>query len=153
MGKISVGRVIGGGLLAGLLINIVEFLVNGMWLAADWEAAMRALGKSGAASPAMMAINIVWGFIIGIFAVWLYAAMRPRFGAGPRTASIAALATWFPAYVLAMVPPAVMGMFPARLMGIAIVVGLVELLAGAQLGAYIYKEEGSAQAAAQTASR
>jgi hypothetical protein len=144
MGKISVCRVIGGGLLAGLVINVCEFLVNGMWLAAEWEAAMRALGISGAAGPAMMAINIVWGLVIGIFAVWLYAAMRPRFGAGPKTASIAALATWFPAYVLAMVPPAVMGMFPVRLMGIAIVVGLVEVMVGTQLGAYIYKEEGSA---------
>lgn len=140
MGKISVGRVIGGGLLAGLLINVVEFLVNGMWLAADWEAAIRALGKSGATSPAMMAINFVWGFVIGIFAVWLYAAMRPRFGAGPKTACIAALATWFPAWLLAMVPPAVMGMFPMHLMAIGIGVGLVEVIVGTQLGAYLYKE-------------
>ena len=48
MSKICVGRVIGGGLLAGLVINICEFLVNGLWLAKDWEDAMRALGKSGA---------------------------------------------------------------------------------------------------------
>lgn len=136
------GRVIGGGLLAGLVINIFEFLVNGMWLAADWEAAMRALGKSGATGPAMMVIYIVWGFVIGVFAVWLYAAMRPRFGAGPKTASIAAVATWLPAYVLAMVPPAIMDMFPMRLMAIGIVVGLVEVLVGTQLGAYIYREEG-----------
>ena len=48
MGKISVGRVIGGGLLAGLVVNICEFVVNSLWLAKDWEEAMRALGKSAA---------------------------------------------------------------------------------------------------------
>jgi pimeloyl-ACP methyl ester carboxylesterase len=144
MGKISVGRVIGGGLLAGLVINIFEFLVNGLWLAADWEAVMRALGKGPASGPLQTTIFIVWGFIMGVFAVWLYAAMRPRFGAGPKTACIAALATWFSGYVLAMVPPAIMDMFPARLMAIGIAVGLVEIVLGTQLGAYIYKEEGSA---------
>ena len=31
---------------------------------------------------------------LGIAAVWLYAAIRPRYGAGPRTAVIAGLAVW-----------------------------------------------------------
>jgi hypothetical protein len=26
----------------------------------------------------------VWGFLVGIFAVWLYAGIRPRYGAGQK---------------------------------------------------------------------
>jgi hypothetical protein len=153
MGGISVGRVIGGGLLAGLVINLCESLVNAVWLAKDWEEAMKSLGRSGASSPVQMACFIVWGFVMGIFAVWLYAAIRPRFGAGPKTAVIAAIGAWLPGYLLSMVPPAIMGMFPASLMLTGVAVGLVELLAATQLGAYIYKEAGTPAAAAAAAGR
>jgi hypothetical protein len=141
MGKICVGRVIGGGLVAGLVINICEFLVNGLWLAADWENAMRALGKPMATGALPMVCYNIWGFAMGIMAVWLYAAIRPRFGPGSKTAYNAAIAVWIPGYLLALVPPAIMGIFPLRLMLIGLAVGLVEVLIGAQLGAWIYKEE------------
>src|SRR5438445_323626 len=39
------GRVILGGLLAGLVINIVEFVTNGVVLREAWGQAMQALGK------------------------------------------------------------------------------------------------------------
>ena len=31
---------------------------------------------------------------MGLLLVWLYAAIRPRFGPGPRTATYAALVVW-----------------------------------------------------------
>ena len=140
MGGIRLGRVIGGGLLAGLVINVCEFLVNGLWLAKAWEDAMQALGKPASSGASQMVVYIVWGFLMGIVAVWLYAAIRPRFGPGPRTAVIAALALWLVGYLLSTIPPAVMGLFPMNLMLIGMVVGLVEILAATQVGAYIYKE-------------
>jgi hypothetical protein len=45
MGKINLGRVVMGGLLAGVLLNVVDFLVHGVWLMDDYTAAMEALGK------------------------------------------------------------------------------------------------------------
>lgn len=41
-----------------------------------------------------------WFFVcvdlaMGIWAIWLYAAIRPRYGPGPRTAIIAGFAWWF----------------------------------------------------------
>ncbi len=151
MSTINMRRVIGGGLLAGLVINVVEFLVNGLWLAADWAAAMSALGKSGEYGVTQMVVFNLWGFAMGVFAVWLYAAIRPRFGAGPTTAYTAAVAAWVPGYLLAMVPPAVFGMFPIRLMLIGIAVGLVELILGTQLGAAIYQEAPASGAQAASA--
>jgi len=141
MGKISIGRVIGGGLLAGLVINVCEFLVNGLWLAADWEAAMKAIGVTSTNAPTQILIYNVWGFAMGILAVWLYAAIRPRFGPGPKTACTAAAALWIPGYLLATAPPAIMGIFPPRLMLTGVAAGLVEMLIGTLVGAYAYKEE------------
>ena len=81
MGRINLGRVVIGGLLAGLLINIGEFILNGVLLAEDMSAAMAALNK-----PPIDNSMIVWfvllAFGVGFMAVWLYAAIRPRFGPG-----------------------------------------------------------------------
>ena len=85
MGTMNGARVILGGLLAGVVINVFESILNGVVLAKDWEAAMAALGKPPMAGD-QIAVFIVWGFLVGIFAVWLYAAIRPRYGAGPKTA-------------------------------------------------------------------
>ena len=82
-------RVVLGGLLAGVVINIVEFITNGVVLKADWGQAMQALGKSPVPSGSAIAIYNVWGFLVGIAAVWIYAAIRPRSGGGPKTAAVA----------------------------------------------------------------
>ena len=148
MSNVNWRRVIGGGLLAGLVINAVEFAVNGLWLAQDWAAAMKALGKGGEYGVAQIAVFNLWGFAMGVFAVWLYAAIRPRYGAGPMTAYTAAVAAWVPGYVLSTVPPAVFGMFPVRLMLIGMAVGLVELILGTHLGASFYNEEAAPKAKA-----
>jgi hypothetical protein len=77
MGKINWNRVILGGLVAGVIINIFEYVLNGVILAKDMEAATSALGRQVGGSA--LAMFTVWGFLVGIFAVWLYAAIRPRY--------------------------------------------------------------------------
>ena len=74
MGKINWTRVILGGLAAGLIINVFESLLNGAILAKDMEAAIRALGRQMGGGA--LAMFIAWGFLVGIFAAWLYAAIR-----------------------------------------------------------------------------
>jgi hypothetical protein len=69
----------------------------------DMEAAIRALGRQMGASQ--LAMFTVWGFLVGIFAVWLYAGIRPRYGAGPKTALCAGAAVWGLGYLLASVTP------------------------------------------------
>jgi hypothetical protein len=51
------------------------------------------------------------------------------------------VAAWIPGYLMANVPPAVLGMFPVRLMLIGIAAGLVEIIVATQLGASLYKED------------
>jgi len=133
-----------GGLLAGVVINIFEFITNGVVLKADWGQAMQALGKPTAPSGSAIAIYNVWGFLVGIAAVWIYAAIRPRYGAGAGTAARAGIATWGLAVLLANLVNYPSGLFPTRLLVITSVVALFELVIATSLGAWLYKEEDAA---------
>jgi hypothetical protein len=140
MGRINYGRVILGGIVAGIVINVVEFVLNGVVLAKDMEAAMAALGRTEAMGPSQMTTWIVYGFVLGIALIWLYAAIRPRYGPGPSTAIRAGIAVWFLAYFLYAVANANMGLFPTRLLAIGSAVGVFELPIAAAIGAYFYRE-------------
>ena len=58
MQRINGTRVILGGQLAGVVINVGEYLVNGLLLADRWAAGMKALGRSPdlGASPTLSSI-------------------------------------------------------------------------------------------------
>jgi hypothetical protein len=139
MGKINWPRVILGGLIAGVVINVFEFLLNGVILAKDMDAAIGALGRQ--VSGGALAMFTVWGFLVGIFAIWLYAAIRPRYGAGQKTAACAGAAVWGLGYLLAAVTPIALHLFPRRLMAVGLAVGLVEVIVGTLAGAWLYREE------------
>jgi MFS family permease len=139
MDHINWRRVIIGGLLCGLVINVFEFLLNSVLLREDWRAALRALGRPEQLGAGQMAAFVVWGFLVGTFAVWLYAELRPYYGAGPKTAAIAGVSVWFLGYLLAAVAPLVMQLFPERLMLIGLAVGLAEAVVGTIAGAWVYR--------------
>ena len=139
MGKINMGRVIVGGLLAGLVINLGEFVLNGFILEKDWEAAMRSLGKEPIGMQAV-AVFLALGFLLGITAVWIYAAARPRLGAGPKTAICIGLIVWVLTSLFTTLGQLPTGIFPARLLIIPLVWGLVELPLGTVAGAWLYRE-------------
>ncbi len=145
MGKINAGRVLLGGLLAGVVINLSEFFWNGVVFRKEIEAAMASINRSqAAASSGAMALYVVWGFLIGILAVWVYAAVRPRFGAGPRTAVRTGLMLWFLVYVQTMISMAPMGLTPPWMLLAGLPVSLVEIVLATLVGAWLYKEESPA---------
>jgi len=122
------------------VINIVEFITNGVVLREEWGQTMQALGKPAQLSGGAIVIFNIWGFLVGIAAVWLYAAIRPRYGAGPKTAIRAGLVTWAVA-VLANLSNYPLGLFPTRLLVITSIVALVEIVVATLVGAWLYKEE------------
>ena len=142
LGKINLSRVILGGLVAGLVLNIGEFILNTFVIGEQSAAAMTRLGL-----PAIGSQQIVWfvvfGFLYGIWLVWLYAAIRPRFGAGVRTAIIAGLALWV-AGALSSLSTTIAGVLPTSLTVTAIVWGLFEMPIATVVGAWLYKEESAA---------
>lgn len=139
MGSINMGRVIIGGLAAGVVINLCEFVLNGVVLAQDWAEWARANNKPEMGTNAMVGFTI-WGFLMGIAAVWVYAAIRPRFGAGPGTALKAGLCVWILAYFLASAGVYFTSIFPEKFIYIGLTVGLVEVLVGTLVGAWLYRE-------------
>jgi len=149
MGKINSGRVILGGIVAGIVGNIFAFLVDGVMLAPQWAEGMKALGKPDLSVAQITGFNIL-GMAYGIFAVWLYAAIRPRYGAGPRTAVCAALAGWVLGTLLPNVAfMGVTGLFPSNLLAMTTLGGIVEWVAGTLAGAALYKESTSSAMAAR----
>lgn len=142
MGRINWGRVFLGGIVAGIVINLSETLLNTVVVKDDWAEAIRALGKDPATAMAgnAMVIWILWGFLAGVGIVWGYAAIRSRFGPGPRTAAIAAIGAWFFASFLSNLAMMNMGLFPRKLIMTGLVWSLVEFVIAAVAGAWVYKE-------------
>ncbi len=143
MKRINFGRVILGGLVAGVLINISEFVLNTIVLKSEMEAGMKALGKTVPQSGGTIGVWTILGFAMGIASVWLYAAIRPRYGPGAGTALRAALALWALANVTFSVAVASLGIFPVRLTVIATAWSLVEVIVAVLVGASLYREDDS----------
>ena len=139
MGKINLGRVLIGGLLSGLIINIGEFVLNGMILADEMNAAMAALNKPPV-DQAMIAWFVLFGFGLGFMLVWVYAAIRSRLGPGIPTAICAAAVVWGLSYLYPNLFMLIIGIFPTGMIITATIWGLVELAIAGIAGAWLYTE-------------
>ena len=143
---INTKKVLVGGLVAGVIINIIDFVANTYILGARMKAESDAF-KPGM-SDAMMAGNAVISYVImdlvlGFALIWTYAAFRPRFGAGARTATYVAVLFW----LLALIFTAgyrQMGIMSSGLWWSFAFIGLVNFLIAAWAGAAVYSEEGAA---------
>ena len=140
MASINTRGVVVGGLVAGLIINVSEYILNEPVLGAEMQAQLAARNLPAVGGGAIAGF-VVLGFVVGIVLVWLYAAIRPRFGAGPRTAAIAGVAVWFLDYFCGSVAFSALGVFSgARLLFLGLVWGLVEMIVAALVGARLYSE-------------
>jgi hypothetical protein len=139
MGGINVARVLVGGLLAGLVFNIGEYVLNEIILAEQWAAFMAETGMA-AFDAGQVASFVVLTFLFGIVLIWIYAAIRPRFGPGPRTAVIAGLTMWAIGWLLIGAFLATAGTYPTGLTVATIVWGLFEAPIAAVAGAWLYRE-------------
>ena len=137
--KINFGRVLLGGLVAGLILNIGEYVLNDKVLATQMGEFFR---RCGFPLPGVnfIVIAVVITFVLGIVIVLGYAAIRPRFGAGPKTAIIAGLFAWFGVVVYGTVIATGLGMEPTNVAAIVLGWELVEYLLATLAGAWLYKE-------------
>ena len=139
MAGINVGRVIGGGLVAGLVMNVVDGVTNGGILNARWEAETKRLGIDMSQQSQALAGWLTFDFLCGIVLVWLYASIRPRYGPGAKTAVIAGLAVWLITH-LAFAAWAFTGLYSVGVVAASTVGGLVAGVAGGLAGCALYKE-------------
>jgi len=149
MGKINIGRVLLGGIVAGIVGDILAYLVDGVMLAQRWAFALKQLGKPEFSVNQMLMFTAI-GLVYGILTIWLYAAMRPRFGAGLKTAIYAGLAVWA---IGALLPNAgfwVAGMLPRGLTVFTTAGAIIESTVAALAGAALYKKEDAGTGAPQS---
>ena len=143
---INTKKVLIGGFVAGVVMNAVDWIVNGFILGARMKAESDAF-KPGMAdqmmSGSMMASYIVMDFLLGFALVWTYAAIRPRFGPGIKTASYAAVLFWILAGVF-LSGYLHMGMMSTGLWMAFAFFGLVNFLLSAWAGAKFYTEDSAA---------
>jgi hypothetical protein len=139
MARVNTGRVIIGGLLAGLIINISETILNVAVLGDINNEILRARNL-----PPISGSEIGWfvglAFLLGIGTVWVYAAIRTRYGAGPATSIVTGVAVWFFAYFYPTIGLVVLGFFPAGIAALALLWGLGEMVLASVAGAWLYTE-------------
>lgn len=137
----NAGRILGGGLVAGLVTNIIDGCGNMVLLGARWQSETEAIkpGLYASSGQSSMVGWITTDFLLGFLIIWLYAAIRPRFGPGPRTAAAAAVVIWFAtrAYFASYI---FLGFYSTGLIGIASFIALVAMVAGAWTGGRVYQE-------------
>ena len=139
MKKINLGRVLVGGLVAGIILNLGEFVLNGIILAPHIEADMKRMNiKPPGADFGLLAVTLT--FVFGILAVLLYALMRARLGPGPKTALVTALIVWFCVYAYSGSINMLLINVPPRLILMILAWGLIEYPLGILAGASLYKE-------------
>jgi hypothetical protein len=140
MGKINWRRVLLGGLLWAIVYNALWAVSWFAFLRRDLIAALAALGRPSPETKEWIAAYILLTLVGGVLAVWLYAAIRPRYSPGPKTAAIAGFAYW----VIGVLLPAV-GWFRVLHVSKGLFTGLAATLVGAlaatEAGAWLYKEE------------
>ena len=143
---INTNKVLIGGIAAGVVMNIIDFVGNGFIFAARMKAESDAF-KPGLADqmnrPSVMVSYIIMDLILGIALVWTYAAIRPRFGPGMKTATYAALLFWilggifYSGYLH-------MGMMSLGLWVSFAIFALVNFLISGWVGAKLYTENAAA---------
>ena len=139
MNNINYGRAILGGLVAGLILNIGEFLLNEVVFVKQMEEMFRRMNLPRPGSS-FIAIAVTITFLLGIMIVLLYAMIRPRYGPGPKTAICAALVIWFCVYIYCGILNSALFGIETTYLVIGFVWGLVEYCLAAIAGAWLYRE-------------
>jgi hypothetical protein len=128
-----------GGLVAGAVLSVIDIAMYGAILKAPMEQAMKVLPK-----PRIVQWQVPWyislDVVAGLALVWLYAALRPRFGASPATAAKAGVVGWFFTSLWTTLVQWPMNLMPLNLTVIIVSVALAQWTLAAVLGAKFYRD-------------
>jgi hypothetical protein len=143
---INTSKVLIGGIAAGVVMNIIDFIsykfILGARMMAESEAFKPGMSQAMMTSSAMIS-NIVMDLVLGILLVWTYAAIRPRFGPGMKTATYVAVLFWLLAGIF-LSGYLHMGMMSSGLWWTFAFIGLVNFWVSAWVGARLYSEDAAA---------
>ena len=147
MTRINYSRVLLGGFVAGLALTVAEFVVELLVLGnipgiGSEQERLSSLGISRQAwGPANHIIQLLIPFLGSFLMVWVYAAIRPRFGPGPRTALIVSAAFLFN-WMILLISFTNIGVFTLKLSIASFVDNLIVIPIAVLVGARFYRENG-----------
>ena len=143
MGKINWSRVFLGGLAWWVVFNLLLGAAMFLYMRPEMTAAWKALGLefSQLRTPGFVVFWLVLTYVGGVMAIWLYAAIRPRYGPGPKTAVGAGLAFWLVGNFAHNIFFGLAGVFSMGFVTINMATNLVLIVAATVVGAWVYKEE------------
>ena len=140
MGSINSGRVVLGGLLAAVIV-FVSTAARVLVVREQIVGFIENHGLQGIGQTEGIAFLAVYSAALGILIVWLYAALRPRFGAGSTTAILSGMFYWIS---IDLVPYAALHRFDLIPIGGVLVHWIwtvVEIPVASLVGAWVYPEE------------
>jgi hypothetical protein len=140
MSRINVGRVIVGGLAAGFVANVFDFIITSYLLADELAGMVARLNLNAAAMESSVWVFVIVDFMWGLLLVFTYAAIRPRFGPGPKTAVVSGTLLWI-AISLLEAQIGAMGITTLSLYFKGAVLYLVSAVVASLVGAALYKED------------
>ncbi len=140
MKGINMGRVIVGGIAAGVVYDIIETVAN-LYLFAEQSQAFMERFDMPEPSGAQIGMFMVIGLAIGIMIAWIYAAIRPRMGEGPGTAICAGLIAWTFLALFLNLSWMIVGLVPVGTGIMFTVFQAVEFSAVGYVAGMLYKEE------------
>lgn len=138
-GSVNAGRVVLGGLVAGLIMSISEFVLNEVVLVDQQSRLFEAMGLTPPSGSTVL-LFIVLTFACGIGAIWLYSMLRSHSGPGMGTAMCAGMFVFF---FYAFLPNTFfwgLGMAPGGMAVTTTVWMLAEILVATVAGAYLYQD-------------
>lgn len=141
MPGINTQKVVVGGLVAAVVFAVIDWIIFGVVLKTELEANTARLGLDPALamSTAGLATWAVMELVFGQLVVWTYAAMRPRFGPGAKTAMYAGLVPWLSTF-LVFASQTQGGVFTTAIFWKGALLSLVSVMVGTIAGAAVYKE-------------
>lgn len=119
-------KLIACGLVAGIIINAIEWVVHRVWLDARWNAAFAALGKT----PSFWGTFVVANFGVGLVSLWTYRWLSSLSGSGRTTALKTAGAMWIIFWVIPIMGMQPFDIFPDYLLALVIVAGIADVALG-----------------------
>ena len=140
MGRINTVRVLIGGLVAGVVANALDYVINEHLMKTEGNELIQRLNLRADEVAASATTWIVVDFIYGLILVFSYAAMRPRFGPGPKTAIITGMLYWT-AFTAVFAGLMSMGIFTQQAWMKSSALAIVSTVVPVLVGAALYKED------------
>jgi len=140
MARMNTGRLILGGLVAGVVANGLDYVINAFLMKREMDDMIQRLNLNQIVVNDSMLTWVIVDFVWGLLLVFTYAAMRPRFGPGPKTAVVSGATLWIAACAM-FAGLASMGIYTEQAFIKSAALTFVSTMAASLVGAAIYKEE------------